>query len=124
MGHDRDIRGIADLGPGDHICTFYETEEEYRAVVPPFIRLGLERGERVIYLADLRAADSVVDALRGTGIQVEPFLERGQLTILTASSTYAPDGRFDPERMDRPAPGRDRAGVGPMGTRRCVPPAS
>ncbi len=31
-------RTIADLKPGDHLCCLYNTEEEHRAVLTPFLR--------------------------------------------------------------------------------------
>ena len=56
MGQPHSTRTITDLRPGDHLCCLYETEEQHRAVVTPFLRQGLERGEKVLYIVDARAA--------------------------------------------------------------------
>jgi KaiC/GvpD/RAD55 family RecA-like ATPase len=69
------------------VCCLYETEEEYRASVIPFLRLGLERNERVIYSVDAHTAESVKHYLQAEGIDVARFLSRGQLLILSASPT-------------------------------------
>jgi len=93
------MRTIADLKPGDHLCCIYETEEEHRAVLTPFLRQGLERGEKVIYIADERIAEAVLDYLRDDGLDPQPYLERGQLIILTRDDAYLRDGFFDPDGM-------------------------
>lgn len=44
------LRTIKELGIGDHLCCLYETEEEHRALLTPFMRGGLEQGEKVLYI--------------------------------------------------------------------------
>ena len=90
---------IADLEPGDHLCCLYETEEEHRAVLTPFLRQGLERGEKAVYIVDARTAETILGYLRDEGLGVEPYLARGQLVILTRDDAYMRDGVFDPGRM-------------------------
>jgi len=105
---------IADLGPGDHLCYLYETEEEHRAVLTPFLRQGLERGEKVLYIADAHTPETILGYLRnnpstalrhgsgqgsGQGLDVKPYLARGQLVILTCDDAYLREGVFDPEGM-------------------------
>lgn len=90
---------IAGLEPGDHLCCLYEKEEEHRALMTPLLRRGLERGHKVLYIADVHTAEVVLGYLRDDGLAVEPYLASGQLAILTAAETYLRDGFFDPERM-------------------------
>lgn len=87
------------LLPGDHLCCIYETDEEHRAILTPYLRDGLERNEKVVYIVDARTADTVVDYLRQDGLDTQPFLDKGQLVILSVAEAYMRDGRFDPERM-------------------------
>ena len=54
---------ICDLVPGDHLCCIYETEEERRAWLIPFIRQGLEHGERVLYILDAHTAEEILNYL-------------------------------------------------------------
>ena len=97
--HTRSLRTAVDLAPGDHLCCIYETEEEHRAVLTPFLRQGLERGEKVVYIVDARTAETVLGYLRDDGLAPEPYLERGQLTILTRDDAYMREGVFDPDGM-------------------------
>jgi len=90
---------IADLKPGDHLCCIYETEKEHRVVLTPFLRQGLERGEKVLYIVDARTTKAILGYLQDGGLDAEPYLADGQLAILTRDDTYMPEGIFDPERM-------------------------
>jgi two-component system cell cycle sensor histidine kinase/response regulator CckA len=90
---------IEDLKPGDHLCCLYETEEEHRALLTPFLRQGLGRGEKVFYIVDTRTAEAILSYLRDEGLEVEPYLESGQLSILTVDDAYMRDGVFDPDGM-------------------------
>lgn len=92
-------RKLEDLEPGDHLCSIYETEEEHRAVLTPFLRQGLERREKVLYITDAPTAESILDYLRDNGIDVEPYLASGQLAILTSDHAYTRGGVFDPDAM-------------------------
>jgi HD-GYP domain-containing protein (c-di-GMP phosphodiesterase class II) len=117
VAHTDHPRTIADLEPGDHLCCLYETEEEHRAVLTPFLRQGLERGEKVLYIADAHTPETILGYLRdpsassgqapstvlrhssGQGLNVEPHLARGQLVILTCDDAYLREGIFGPEGM-------------------------
>ncbi len=90
---------VADLAPGDHICCLYETEDQYRAAIAPFLRQGLERNEKVLYITDARPRDTILDYLRDDGLDVEPYLDSGQLSILTSDETCLRGGAFDPQAM-------------------------
>jgi PAS domain S-box-containing protein len=99
MTNSHPLRTIGDLGPGDHLCCFYESEEEHRAALAPFLRQGLERGEKVLYIVDARTAEAVIGYLQDEGLDVESYLARGQLTILTADDAYLKQSVFDPDGM-------------------------
>ena len=51
------VAALEQLGPHDHLCSIYESPQEHYAVAVPFIRIGLDRGEKCIYIAD----DGTVD---------------------------------------------------------------
>lgn len=92
------LRAIKDLKPGDHLCCLFKTEEEHRALLTPFLRQGLERGEKVIYIVDAHTVEVVLDYLRKDGLRVEPYLASGQLDILTFDDVYIREGILDPDR--------------------------
>jgi hypothetical protein len=64
---------IADLGSGDYPCCPYETEEEHRAVLMPFLRQGLERGEKVVYIVDACTGEAILDYLRDDRLTGSPY---------------------------------------------------
>jgi len=90
---------IEELTPGGHLGCLYETEEEYRAVLTPFLRQGLERGERVLCVVDAYAAETVRGYLRDDGLEDEPYLRSGQLSLLRAADVSMREGVYDPDRM-------------------------
>ena len=92
-------RATTDVARGDHLCCIYETDAERKAAVVPYLRLGLERGEKILYIVDARTAQAVLRDLRDDGVDVEACLARGQLAILTRDDTYVRDGAFDPTAM-------------------------
>jgi PAS domain S-box-containing protein len=90
---------ISKLKPGDHLCCIYETEEEHRALLTPYLRQGLERNEKVVYIVDARTGEAVLDYLRQSGLDTRPFLDKGQLVILSVADAYMREGAFIPDRM-------------------------
>lgn len=93
------ITALTGLKPGEHICFLYETEQEHQAVVTPFLREGLERGEKVLYIADSHDFERILDYIRADQVDVESALENGQLSLVTPRDTYLRDEAFDPDKM-------------------------
>jgi hypothetical protein len=90
---------IEDLKRGDHVGFFYETEDEHRSVITPFLRQGLENHEKVVYVVDMNPERTILDYLRDDGIEVEPYLVTGQLRILTSTDVYMQEEEFTPAGM-------------------------
>ena len=87
------------LQPGDHLCCIYRTGEEHRALVTAFVRQGLERGEKILYIVDAHTSREVLGYLERVGVDADSCLETGRLVILDADASYLRDGRFDPDGM-------------------------
>ena len=83
----------------EHLALFYESRKEQFATVVPFVRQGIERGERVMYVVDEHDRAKLVEALRGGRVDVDAALESGQLTFHTLGETYLQHGYFDPDAM-------------------------
>jgi len=96
---DSSITKITDLEPGDHLCCIYETEEEHRNVLTPFIKEGLEANQKVIYIVDANTAEEILDYLRETDYPPEHYRDSGQLLLLTGDESYLKGGTFDPDAM-------------------------
>lgn len=93
------LHSVKDLEPGDHLCCLYENEEEHRTLLTPFLRQGLEKRQKVLYIVDTHTAETVLNYLRDDRLEVESYLTRGQLIISTVGDAYMQDEVFDPERM-------------------------
>ncbi len=87
---------LGDLKPGDHVAFIYKTEEEHRSVLEPFLRDGLERGQKVVYIAETHSPGAVLDYFRKSRFDVRPYLDCEQLVIKGPEETYLRDGVFDP----------------------------
>ena len=65
------IEVIRSIGPHEHLCLIYSSREEQFAVIGPSVEIGLERDEKVLYIADENSAVTVRDAIRQRGIDVD-----------------------------------------------------
>ena len=69
---------LVQIGLHDHICLIYESQEQQLTAPVPSIRMGLERGEKCILIADEKTASDVIEALHAIGIDVEIGGEFGE----------------------------------------------
>ena len=93
------LTALEQLAPHDHLCSIYESPAEHFAVAIPFIRIGLDRGEKCIYLADDGTETVVREALCGSGIDVERAIASESLVLAKKEDTYLKHGFFDPDWM-------------------------
>ena len=93
------VKAIEKLDIHDHLCLIYETREEQFASIIPFMRIGLERGEKCIYIVDDNTADAVLTAMHSEGINVQSAIKSGALVIATKQDAYLKNGYFDPDWM-------------------------
>jgi PAS domain S-box-containing protein len=93
------IAALEQLGPHEHFCSIYEGPEEHYAVAIPFIRIGLERGEKCIYIADDGAVGEVRQAMQSKGIDVDGAITSKALVLATKDQTYLEHGNFHPDWM-------------------------
>jgi len=93
------VGAIEKIGVHDHLCLIYETPEEQFAAVIPYIRIGLERGEKCIYIVDDNTAAIVVAEMKAPGIAVDTAIASGQLAVISKQDAYLKQGYFDPDWM-------------------------
>lgn len=93
------VCAIEKIGVHDHLCLIYETREEQFSAVIPFMKIGLERGERCLYVVDDNTAEMVIDRMKEAGIDVDNAVESGKLTIASKQDAYLKQGYFDPDWM-------------------------
>jgi hypothetical protein len=78
-----------------HVCAFFSSAREEYATLLPFVRDGLERGERGYHFLPLQYREEHLEQLRSVGVDVRAALSRRQLDIVTPEETYLRGGRFD-----------------------------
>ncbi|WP_167837305.1 MEDS domain-containing protein [Halosimplex halophilum] len=83
----------------DHFALVYEGRDEQFAAAVPFLRQGLERGEKCMYVGDEASLSTVADLLRERGIDVDGAVESGALVFESTQNTYLREESFDPESM-------------------------
>src|ERR1700730_4993559 len=93
------LTALEQLAPHDHLCSIYESSKERSDVAIPFIRIGLDRGEKCIYIADDGTEAVVRDAMQAEGIDVERALATDSLVLEKKEVAYLKHGSFDPEWM-------------------------
>src|ERR1700674_5980293 len=91
------LTALAQLAPHDHLCAIYETPEEHFAVAVPFIRIGLDRGEKCIYIADDGTETVVRDAMYAEGIDVERAIATDSPELETKDVDHLKHGDIYPE---------------------------
>ena len=99
MESGKSRRRLTDWRLGDHLCFFYETEEEHLTVLTSFLRHGLEHGEKVIYLLEHHVPETILKYLENEGFYPEPYLAQGQLFFRSAREIFLRQGRFEPEPL-------------------------
>jgi hypothetical protein len=89
------IAALEQLGPHDHLCSIYESQQEHLAVAVSFIRIGLDRGEKCLYIADDGRRGDVREALQAEGIDVDRAVASNSFVATTKEQAYLKRGSFD-----------------------------
>src|SRR5580765_9463 len=93
------IAALERLGPHDHLCSIYESPEDHYAVAIPFMRIGLDRGEKCIYIADDGTVGDVRQAMQAEEIDVDRAIASKALVLATKEQAYLEHGSFHPDWM-------------------------
>jgi hypothetical protein len=91
------IPGVA-LSPGDHICTFYPSEQDRDEILLPFLSEGLEAGNKCVCVVDGSYPESLLASL-GAEVDLGACFDRNQLNVLRSQDTYLRGGAFTIEAM-------------------------
>lgn len=91
---------VSSIALHEHLCLIYETQEQQFAAALPFLKIGLERGEKCLYIADANNTATLVNATRAHGLDVDAAIRQGSLTI-TNREIYQSQDNFDPDRLRR-----------------------
>jgi len=87
------------LGGYRHVCAFFNSPEEEYDTLLPFVRDGLERGERAYHVLPSQYREEHLERLRSAGIDVAAAQRCRQLEVATPRETYLRGGRFNQDAM-------------------------
>ena len=87
------------IGEFRHVCAFFSgPEEEYRLLLP-FIREGLQCGDKAIHVVNPHEQDEHLARLDSAGIDHNSAVRSGQLDVLINTEAYLREGKFDQDLM-------------------------
>ena len=81
-----------------HVCAFFHGREEEYRVLLPFIKEGIDRGEKAFHLVDPRLRSDHLERLARV-VDVARAEHVGQLEVRTWEAVYLRGGHFDQDAM-------------------------
>jgi len=94
------IEVIGDVPWGTHFCQFYQHKQDLIDILVPYFTAGLEANEFCMWVtSEPLAADEAAAALAEALGDLTPYLQSGQLEILSYDQWYTLDGAFSMERV-------------------------
>jgi hypothetical protein len=91
--------GGSNLGEIRHVCAFFNSDDEEYRVLLPFIKDGLNCGDKAVHVLNPNQHQDHQHRLTAAGIDPERAQQSGQLELRVNTEVYLPDGRFDQDRM-------------------------
>jgi hypothetical protein len=80
------------LGSRAHICAFFNNPDEEYEVLIPFVKDGLELGEKAVHTIDPRRRNEHLRRLASAGIDIEAASRNGQFELRDWTNTHLRDG--------------------------------
>jgi hypothetical protein len=87
------------LGDYRHVCAFFDTSEEEDGVLHPFVKEGIERGEKAFHIVDPKQRSEYVQRLEAAGIDLPKLEADGRFQLLNWDEAYLRGGHFDQNAM-------------------------
>ena len=82
-----------------HACALFRNQEQEEKVIIPFLKEGLDRGERAFVISGTEVRARLLRKLRLAGIEVATAEKSGQLKMEQWGPSIVRSGRFDQEAM-------------------------
>jgi len=99
MTEDNFFIRVEDLKPGSHLCFLYKEEREHELFFTSYIKLGLERNEKIIYFNHLHDKSIIISYLNKAGMDADGFIKKGQLVFLNFVETFFHGGECEPDAI-------------------------
>ncbi|MGH7825319.1 MAG: MEDS domain-containing protein [Candidatus Binatia bacterium] len=91
--------GGAVLDRSRHVCAFFYSKDEEYSVLMPFIKEGLECGDKAYHIVESSHRPEHRRRLQAAGIDTANAEAKGQLDIRAWEDAYLRDGHFNQNRM-------------------------
>jgi hypothetical protein len=89
----------AEIDRGCHVCAFFhDREEEYRLLLP-FMQEGLDRGDKLCQILDVKHREERLRRLAEAGVKIDPSASRDQCEVRVWEDAHLREGRFDQYAM-------------------------
>src|SRR5947209_9601910 len=101
MDEERDAIRLAGarLQRSRHVCAFFHSREEEYRVLLPFVKDGIDRGQKAFHIIDPRRRREHLRALEAAGIAVAEVEGSGQLEVRGWEEAYLRGDHFDQDAM-------------------------
>jgi hypothetical protein len=87
------------LTSGDHVCAFYRGLKERDEILIPYLRAGLQAGDKCVCIVDATDPTTVLAILSDEIDDVDRCVECEQLEVRSSTDTYLRSGRFTTGEM-------------------------
>jgi hypothetical protein len=87
------------LGRYRHVCAFFSSPQEEYTTLLPFVRDGIERGERAFHVLPSQYREEHLHQLRSAGIDIDAVQRNRQLEVASPAETYLRGGGFSKDAM-------------------------
>lgn len=82
-----------------HVCAFFDSFDDEAEVIIPFVRDGLQRGEKAYHIVDPVLRPGYTARLEEEGIDVDGLQQSGQFELRNWEEAYLREGHFDQDAM-------------------------
>ena len=80
-------------------CAFFHSRDEEYQVLVPFLKDGLEAGDKAFHIVDKKYRAERLSRLEANGVDTTAAEQAGQLEVRAWESAYLRGGRFDQQAM-------------------------
>ncbi|MCC4771600.1 PAS domain S-box protein [Methanosarcina sp. DH2] len=96
---DSGIDVIGNVPWGTHLCQFYQTKEDLKHILIPYLKTGLENNEFCIWITSKPLdKEEAKAALKKTVPDIDVYLEKGQIEIIPHADWHTKEGVFDSKK--------------------------
>jgi DcmR-like sensory protein len=82
-----------------HVRAFFHSREDEYEVMLPFMKEGIDAGDRAVYILDKHQRTERLQRLADTGVDTARIEESGQLEVRPWEDAHLKGGRFDQHAM-------------------------